>query len=134
MIRKMTTLFSIPLVFIYMSLVVKKKAYAYGGILIIIAMFLSFTYAKSIFFIRLIEKYIPWISGGMLLWAIYLIFVTIFITFIVYAYREEKSGKFSTTTRDDLIRILKPNIANIIFWTFIIALNLIAFILERSHH
>lgn len=128
----MTTLASIPLVFIYLSIITKRKIYAYGGLLGLIAMFLSFTYAKSSFFIPLIERNIPWISGKMLLWVSYILFGIIFIIFIIYGYREEKSGKYLATSRDDFIRILKPNIANIIFWTFIIALNLIAFILERS--
>jgi len=125
-IRELTALFSVPFVFIYMALIVKKKIYAYGGIFIILAIFLSFTYAKRAFFIRLIEENIYWFPGSMVLWTIYLIFVTLFLAFIVHVYQEEKNGKYKTTTREDFIKILKPNMANLVFWVCIILINLIA--------
>lgn len=114
-----------------MSLIVKKKMYASGGIFVIIAMLLAVTYAKRFFISRLVEEYIPWISGIMVLWFLYLLFMVAFIAFVVNVYRLETSRKYSTTTRDDFLKILKPTLGNIIFWLFIIFLNFIAFMLER---
>ncbi len=127
----MTTLISISFVSIYISIVTKRRIYGYGGLLSLSAILVSLAYAKDTLFISFVERSIPWISGKMLLWLLYLLFGIAFTIFMVHGYREEKSGKYTTTSRDDFMKTLKPNIANITFWTFIIFLNVIAFVIEK---